>query len=95
VAGVVEVVIAVVVVVAVADDGDDGGGGVAFGVGMGGAAHGGGFGGPGDGFPNSRFHTLLFGINNLCSGEMPYICARPRCLGPSVQLLCNPEGTTV
>ena len=42
-----------------------------------------------NGLANSRFHTLLFGINNLCSGEMSYICAKPRCLGLSVQLLCN------
>jgi len=45
--------------------------------------------GPYNGLANSRSHTLLFGINNLCSGEMPYVCAKPPCLGPSVQLLCN------
>ena len=31
----------------------------------------------------------MFGINNLCSGEMPHLYAEPPCLGPSVQLLCN------
>ena len=30
---------------------------------------------PYDGLANSRFHTLLFGINKLCSGEMPYFGA--------------------
>ena len=42
-----------------------------------------------NGLANSRFHTLLFGINNLCSGEMPYIGTKQRCLGLSVQRLCN------
>jgi hypothetical protein len=37
----------------------------------------------------SPFHILVFGINNLCSGEIPYVYAKPLCLGPSVQLLCN------
>jgi hypothetical protein len=41
------------------------------------------------GYTATLVHTLVFGINNLCSGEMPYVCAKPRCLGPSKQLLCN------
>jgi hypothetical protein len=32
----------------------------------------------------SRFHTLVFGINNSSSGEMPYVCVKPLYLGPSV-----------
>jgi hypothetical protein len=42
-----------------------------------------------NGLANSRFHTRLFGINNLYSGEMPYVCAKPPCLGPPVQPLRN------
>ena len=41
------------------------------------------------GFPNSRFHTLLFGINKLCSDEMPHFSAKGPSLGAFVQLLCN------
>jgi len=42
-----------------------------------------------NGLANSRFHTLLFGINNLCSGEMPYFGATDPWSTGFVQLLCN------
>lgn len=38
---------------------------------------------------NSPFLSLVFGINKLRSGEMPYFCAKSRCSGAFVQLLCN------
>src|SRR5882757_69210 len=41
-----------------------------------------------NGLANSRFHTLLFGINRLRSGELPHCWAKNRCLGAFVQLLC-------
>src|SRR5215472_12717374 len=42
-----------------------------------------------NGLANSSFHSLVFGINSLCSGELPYFGAKSPCLGPIVQLLCN------
>jgi hypothetical protein len=42
-----------------------------------------------NGFANSRFHTLLFGINSLRSEELPHCWAKSPCLGAFVQLLCN------
>lgn len=56
---------------------------------------------PGTGF--SQYNGLakfpvpqpVFGTKDLCSGELPYFGANRRFLGPVVQLLCNPKGTTV
>src|SRR6266446_6085129 len=42
-----------------------------------------------NGLANSRFHTLLFGINMLRSDKLPHCRAKRRCLGAIVQLLCN------
>jgi hypothetical protein len=42
-----------------------------------------------DGLANSRFHTLLFGINSLRSDELPHRWAKSACSGTIVQLLCN------
>jgi len=42
-----------------------------------------------NGLANSRFHTLLFGINRLRSDTIPHFCAKRHCLGAFVQLLCN------
>jgi hypothetical protein len=44
---------------------------------------------PYNGLANSRFHTLLFGINTLHSDTMPPLCAKSHCLGAFVQPLCN------
>src|ERR1700731_4533300 len=44
---------------------------------------------PYNGLANSRFHTLLFGINRLRSDGMPYFGAHDPCSGAFVQLLCN------
>ena len=41
------------------------------------------------GLANSRFYTLLFGINGLRSDELPHGWAKSRCSGAFVQLLCN------
>jgi hypothetical protein len=41
-----------------------------------------------NGLANSRFHTLLFGINRLRSAELPH-WAKDRCSGALVQLLRN------
>src|SRR5258705_263609 len=41
------------------------------------------------GFPNSRFHTLLFGINRLRSDELLHCWAKSPCSGAFVQRLCN------
>jgi hypothetical protein len=43
----------------------------------------------GYGLANSRFHTLLFGINRLRSDELPHCWAKSPCSGAFVQLLCN------
>ena len=45
--------------------------------------------GPYNGLANSRFHTLLFGINRLRSDELPHCRAKSHCSGAFVQLLCN------
>src|ERR1700745_188893 len=45
--------------------------------------------GPYNGLANSRFHTLLFGINSLRSDELPHCWAKSPCSGAFVQLLCN------
>jgi hypothetical protein len=42
-----------------------------------------------NGLANSRFHTLLFGINRLRSDGMPYFGANDPCSGAFVQLMCN------
>jgi len=42
-----------------------------------------------NGLANSRFHTLLFGINRLRSDELPHCWAKSHCSGTFVQLLCN------
>ena len=42
-----------------------------------------------NGLANSRFYTLVFGINRLRSDELPHCRAKRRCLGAVVQLLCN------
>ena len=42
-----------------------------------------------NGLANSRFHTLLFGINRLRSDELPYCWAKSHCSGAIVQLLCT------
>src|SRR5882762_6085764 len=44
---------------------------------------------PYNGLANSRFHTLLFGINRLRSDELPHCWANSRCSEAFVQLLCN------
>src|SRR5258708_31312713 len=44
---------------------------------------------PYNGLANSRFHTLLFGINRLRSDELPHCWAKSHCSGAIVQLLCN------
>src|SRR5580704_12120080 len=44
---------------------------------------------PRNGLANSRFHTLLFGINRLRSDELPHCWANSHCSGAFVQLLCN------
>ena len=36
---------------------------------------------------NSRFHTLLFGINRLRSDELPHYWAKSHCSGAFLQLL--------
>src|SRR5438445_1515152 len=42
-----------------------------------------------NGLANSRFHTLLFGINRLRSEEILHCRAKSACSGTIVQLLCN------
>src|SRR5260370_41246878 len=42
-----------------------------------------------NGLANSRFHTLLFGINRLRSDELLHCRAMSPCSGAFVQLLCN------
>jgi hypothetical protein len=42
--------------------------------------------GPYNGLANSRFHTLLFGINRLRSEELPYCWAKSHCSAAIVQL---------
>jgi hypothetical protein len=42
-----------------------------------------------NGLAISPFYGLVFGINNLFSDEMAYICPKPPWLGLSAQLLCN------
>jgi len=42
-----------------------------------------------NGLANSRFYTLLFGINRLRSDEVPHCRAKSHCSGAIVQLLCN------
>jgi hypothetical protein len=44
---------------------------------------------PHNGLANSRFHTLLFGINRLRSDELPHCWANSHCSEAFVQLLCN------
>src|SRR6266404_501307 len=44
---------------------------------------------PYNGLANSRFHTLLFGINRLRSDELLHRWAKSPCSGAFVQLLCN------
>ena len=44
---------------------------------------------PDNGLANSRFHTLLFGINRSSSDGMPYFGANDPCSAAFVQLLCN------
>src|SRR5260370_38902486 len=44
---------------------------------------------PYNGLANSRFHTLLFGINRLRSDELLHCWAKSHRLGAFVQLLCN------
>jgi hypothetical protein len=46
-----------------------------------------------NGLANFRFHTLLFGINELRSDEMPYFGAKHPCSAVIVQLLCNQNFT--
>jgi hypothetical protein len=41
------------------------------------------------GLTNSRFRTLLFGINRLRSEELPNCWVKSHCSGAIVQLLCN------
>src|ERR1700676_174085 len=45
--------------------------------------------GPYNGLANSRFHTLLFGINRLRSDALLHCWAKSPCSGAFVQLLCN------
>ena len=45
--------------------------------------------GPYNGIANSRFHTLLFGVNRLRSAELPHCWAHSHCSEAFVQLLCN------
>jgi len=40
---------------------------------------------PINGLANSRFHTLLFGINRLRSDELPHCWAKSHCSGAIVQ----------
>ena len=42
-----------------------------------------------NGLANSRFHTLLFGINRLRSDELLHCWAKSYCSGAFVPLLCN------
>jgi len=44
---------------------------------------------PDNGLANSRFHTLLFGINRSRSDGIPYFGANDPCSAAFVQLLCN------
>ena len=44
-----------------------------------------------NGLANSRFHTLLFGINSLRSDELPHCWANSHCSEAFVQLLCNQD----
>jgi hypothetical protein len=44
---------------------------------------------PYNGLANSPFHSLVFGINNLRSDEMPYFGAKCSCSAAVVQLLCG------
>src|SRR5215469_17897660 len=44
-----------------------------------------------NGLANSRFHTLLFGINRLRSDELPHCGAKSPCSRAIVQLMCNRE----
>jgi hypothetical protein len=44
-----------------------------------------------NGLANSRFHTLLFGINRLRSDELPHCWAKSPCSGAFVQLFVQPE----
>jgi hypothetical protein len=46
-----------------------------------------------NGLANCPFHSLVFGINKLRSGEMPDFRAKGPYSGAFVQLLCNPTGT--
>jgi len=41
------------------------------------------------GLANSRFHTLLFGINRLRSDALPHFWTNSHCSEAFVQLLCN------
>jgi hypothetical protein len=50
---------------------------------------------PINGLANSRFHTLLFGINRLRSDEMPHCWAKSHCSGAIVQLFVQQEFSTV
>jgi hypothetical protein len=45
--------------------------------------------GPYNGLANSRFYTLLFGINRLRSYELPDLGAQQAYSAAIVQLLCN------
>src|SRR6266850_5705368 len=47
-----------------------------------------------NGLANSRFHTLLFGINSLRSDELPHCRAKNHCSGAFVQL-CATRISTV
>jgi hypothetical protein len=42
-----------------------------------------------NGFPNSRFLTLLFEINGLRSDELPHCWLKSHCSGAIAHLLCN------
>src|SRR6266850_3407161 len=46
---------------------------------------------PYNGLANSRFHTLLFGINRLRSDELPHCWTNSHCSEAFVQLLCNQD----
>jgi hypothetical protein len=42
-----------------------------------------------NGLANSPFHSLVFGINNLHSGKLPYFGAKCPSSAAVVQLLCS------
>ena len=50
---------------------------------------------PNNGLANSPFHSLVFGISGLQSGEMSYFRAKYANLGLIVQLLCNEKSSLV